>query len=296
MTEEITNEVATETQAVDITPEENAQATEGQVATQEGEVTDVEKCNDVAEGDIVEEKVNEPTNEELKARLKEYEVKAEEEKLIRQKLGLPEDMDSTAYNYMNVEQQVINQGKSEYLRLCTEYGVDADPAKLDASIEQLKATDPAKGYEFLRRFEALGNDVAYKRNQIQSYVTNYEIGKFSNEYNDLLTASPALNNIVAQYVQNYSGQGNMYNQLHNVMDIIIPAYKEAFEAGRSYAMTDNAKKDTTAVQGGIATTPTTTSYSDSTVFTRDQIRRMSSDDFAKYEKVIQQQIREGKIK
>ena len=296
MTEEITNEVATETQAVYTTPEENTQATEGQVATQEGEATDVEKGNDVAEGDIVEEKVNEPTNEELKAKLKEYEVKAEEEKLIRQKLGLPEDMDSTAYNYMNVEQQVINQGKTEYLRLCTEYGVDADPTKIDASIEQLKATDPAKGYEFLRKFEALGNEVAYKRNQIQSYVTNYEIGKFSNEYNDLLTASPALNNIITQYVQNYSGQGNMYNQLHNVMNIIIPAYKEAFEAGRSYAMTDNAKKDTTAVQGGIATTPTTTSYSDSTVFTRDQIRRMSSDDFAKYEKVIQQQIREGKIK
>lgn len=296
MTEEITNEVATETQAVDTTPEENTQATEGQVATQEGEATDVEKGNDVAEGDIVDEKVNEPTNEELKAKLKEYEVKAEEEKLIRQKLGLPEDMDSTAYNYMNVEQQVINQGKTEYLRLCTEYGVDADPTKIDASIEQLKATDPAKGYEFLRKFETLGNEVAYKRNQIQSYVTNYEIGKFSNEYNDLLTASPALNNIITQYVQNYSSQGNMYNQLHNVMDIIIPAYKEAFEAGRSYAMTDNARKDTTAVQGGIATTPTTTGYSDSTVFTRDQIRRMSSDDFAKYEKVIQQQIREGKIK
>lgn len=296
MTEEITNEVGTETQAVDSTPEENTQTTEGQVDTQEGEATNVEKGNELADTEEGNVQVTEPTNEELKAKLREYEVKAEEEKLIRQKLGLPDDMDSTAYNYMNAEQQVINQGKTAYLRLCTEYGVDADPSKLDASIEALKESNPAKGYEFLRKFEALGSEVAHKRNQIQSYVSNYEISKFSNEYNDLLSASPALNNIVTQYVQSYAGSGNMYNQLHNVMDIVIPAYREAFEAGRSYALADNAKKDTSAVQGGIATTPTTSSYSPDSVFTRDQIRRMSSEEFAKYEKVIQQQIREGKIR
>lgn len=296
MTEEITNGAVEGTQTVDATAEENTQAVDGQLATQEGEAVDAEKGNDVVDEQKDDVIVNEPTTEELKAKLKEYEVKAEEEKLIRQKLGLPDDIDSTAYNYMTAEQQVINQGKTEYLRLCTEYGIDADPAKIDASIEALKQSDPAKGYEFLRRFEALGQSVAYKRNQIQSYVSNYEVGKFSNEYNDLLSASPALNNIVTQYVQNYSGSGNMYNQLHNVMDIVLPAYREAFEAGRSYALADNARKDTSAVQGGIATTPTTTSYSGDTVFTRDQIRRMSSDEFAKYEKVIQQQIREGKIK
>ena len=86
----------------------------------------------------------------------------------------------------------------------------------------------------------------------------------------------------------------MYGQLKNVMDIILPAYQEAFNAGKQYALQDRAKKDTSGVQGGIATASTQT-YTPSTIFTRDQIAKMSSDEFAKYEKQIQQQMLEGKI-
>ena len=196
---------------------------------------------------------------------------------------------------MNIDQQIVNEGKQVYLRLCNEYGIDANPDKIDASVEELKKTDPAKAYDFQRRFEQLGQEVEYKRHAVQQQNAVYEINKFEQDYSQLLNAAPALNNIMAQYVQAYGANTpNMYGQLKNIMDIVLPAYQEAFNAGKQYALQDKAKKDTSGVQGGIATANTQT-YNPGTVFTRDQIARMSSDEFAKYEKQIQQQMLEGKI-
>jgi hypothetical protein len=78
------------------------------------------------------------------------------------------------------------------------------------------------------------------------------------------------------------------------MEVILPAYQEAFNAGKMYGMNAKAKQDTTPVQGGVATA-NTNSYQPGVVFTRDQIRRMSPEEFAKNEKFIQQQMIEGKI-
>jgi hypothetical protein len=297
MSEEITQVEATETQSTQEVVEENKQVTTGD-ANAEGAEDNLTKGNegDEVKTNTVEEQKHEPTVDELKTRLQEYEVREEEDRLLRQKLGLPEDMDSRAYDYMNIEQQIINDGKNRYLRLCTEYGVDADPSNIDKSIEALKASDPAKGYEFIRRLEGLGQEVGYKRQAINQQVSSYEINKFATEYNTLLQASPALNNIVNTYVQTYGGSGNMYNQLTSVMDIVMPAYQEAFEAGKRYALSDKARKDTSEVQGGVATSPTTASYTSGDTFTREQISKMSSDDFAKYEKTIRQQMLEGKIR
>lgn len=298
MSEEITQVDATQTQPTDTVVEENTQVATVDTDTKEEVESNPENGNEGQEQkqeDVAEQK-QEPTLDELKTKLQEYEVREEEDKLLRQKLGLPEDMDSRAYDYMNIEQQVINDGKNRYLRLCTEFGVDADPAKIDRSIEELKTSDPAKGYEFIRRLESLGQEVSYKRQAVNQQVSNYEINKFATEHNDLLQASPALNNIFTTYVQNYAGSGNMYGQLSNVLDIVMPAYQEAFEAGKKFALSNQAKQDTSAVQGGIATNPTTASYTSGDTFTRAQISKMSSEDFAKYEKVIRQQMLEGKIR
>lgn len=300
--DEITNGQVTETQLTNTEVEENTQTSQEPQGNQQETVdadvensngeTQVEKENGTqeAEGTITKE----PTNEELKARLKEYEVKEEEDRLLREKLGL-KDIDSRSYDFMNVEQQIINEGKQRYLRLCTEYGVDANPDRIDQSIEELKKTDPAKGYEFLNKFESLGNEVSYKRQQVQQEVSNYEINKFANEYNQLLDASPALQNIVATYINSYGATGNIYNQLENVMNVILPAYQEAFEAGKRFSIQDKAKTDKAPVLGGIATSPTTTTYSGDGTFTREQIKRMSSEEFAKNERAIRQAMMEGKV-
>ena len=301
MSEEITNPGTDTTQVATVTNEANTvedQTT--QVTAPEGnEQPPVENSNEGeqvedGEGQKVDDQPAQPTIEELQSKLKEYEVREEEDRLLREQLGL-KDLDSQTYNYMNIDQQIVNEGKQVYLRLCNEYGVDANPDKIDASVEQLKQSDPAKAYEFQRRFEQLGQEVEYKRHAVQQQNAVYEISKFEQDYSQLLNAAPALNNIMAQYVQAYGANTpNMYGQLKNIMDIVLPAYQEAFNAGKQYALQDKAKKDTSGVQGGIATANTQT-YTPDTVFTRSQIARMSSDEFAKYEKQIQQQMLEGKI-
>lgn len=235
-----------------------------------------------------------PTIDELQNKLREYEVRDEEERMIREKLGIS-DMDSQTYNYMNIDQQIVNVGKQQYLRLCNEYGIDANPEKLDASLAALKQSDPVKAYEFQRQFDLLSEDVINKRQAVQRQNTYYEVSKFGNDYAQILNAAPALNNIMTQYVQTYADNStDMYGQLKNVMDIVLPAYQEAFNAGRQYALQDKAKKDTSGVQGGVATANTQT-YTPGNSFTREQISKMTTEEFTKYEKDIMQQMREGRI-
>lgn len=294
----ITTQSTTETQQANVEENIKVDETTSQVEEQSNEDVENSNTNQVEDTkneviDQPQQQVQEPTPEELKAKLKEYQVKEEEEKLLRESLGL-KDIDSQTYNYMTIEDQIVNDGKQRYLRLCTEYGVDANPNNIDASIEELKQKDPAKGYEFLRKFENLGAEINGKRQYVQQEVSRYEINKFSNEYNDLLSASPALNNIVGNYVNSFGNQGDIYNQLQNVMNVVLPAYQEAFEAGKRFAIQDKAKSDKSQISGGVATQSTPT-YTKDTIFSRDQIRRMSSEEFAKNEKAIKQAMMEGRI-
>lgn len=297
MEDAITNVVADETQTQVVNEENNVANQETQAQAPENtEAEVVENSNQEGaqeETNESQEEQKELTHEELKARLREYEVREEEDRALKERLGL-QDIDAQTFNYMNIDQQIVNEGKQVYLRLCTEYGIDANPNRIDESIAKLKETDPAKAYEFQRKFEMLGGEVSAKRQAIQQQTAYYEVSKFANDHNQILNASPALNNLMTQYVQNYGATPHMYQQLQNVMDIVLPLYSEAFEAGKRYSLEDKAKKDTSAVQGGIATANTNT-YSAGTTFTREQIAKMSPADFAKYEKVIEQQMREGKI-
>jgi hypothetical protein len=299
MAEEITTTAASETQSVVTTPEENSTVSQDpQVTTQETtiETNAVENGNEQVEGNntqTTESTEQQPTVEQLQARIKEYEVKEEEDRKLRETLGI-QDVDQQTFNLMNIDQQIVNVGKQQYLSLCNEYGIDADPSKIDASVKALKESDPAKGYEFEKRFEQLGNEVTSKRHEVQRQNAIYEVSKFQNDFNQILNASPALTNVMAQYVQSYGDTPNMYGQLNNVMNIILPVYQEAYNAGKQYALQDRAKNDTSAVQGGVAT-QNTSSYTSGQYFTRDQIKHMSPEEFAKHEAAIMQQMREGKI-
>ena len=302
MSEEITDTVDTTSQVADTTANDTntVEDTDAQAGTDNSEGT-VENSNEEngneeitnQEGEQTQEQQKQPTIEELQAKLKEYEVRDEEDRMIREQLGIS-DIDSTTYNLMNMDQQIVNEGKQVYLRLCNEYGIDANPEKIDASVEELKKTDPAKAYEFQKRFEELGSEVEFKRNMVQQQNNMYELNKFSSDYGQILNASPAISNIMLQYVENYGGTPGVYNQLQNVIETIMPAYQEAFNAGRQYALQDKAKKDTSGVSGGVATANTQT-YTSGNVFTREQIAKMSTEEFAKYEKEIQRQMIEGKI-
>ena len=291
----ITNEQVTETPAQNTVMEETQEQVQGQPQV-EGQTAEQPVENNNEQQPTQEGQVAEPTAEELKAKLREYEVREEEDRVLREKLGL-KDVDQATYNYMNLDQQIVNEGKQVYLRLCNEYGIDANPEKIDASVEALKQSDPAKAYEFQRKFESLGNEVTYRRQAVQQQNTYYEVQKFERDYNDIIQASPALNNVLTQYVQTYNPmQGvDVYGQLKGVVDILMPCYQEAFEAGKRFALGDKAKRDTTPVQGGVAAGGGTNTYVAGTTFTREQIRNMSPAEFAKNEVAIKQAMIEGKI-
>lgn len=266
-------------------PVENSNEGNEDLQNQESEITNQQQQ---------QEEEKKPTVEELQEKLNEYQVREEEDRMIREQLGL-QDIDQRTYDFMNIDQQIINEGKQVYLKLCNEYGIDANPNNIDKSVEELAKTDPAKAYEFQRKFDGLSAEVTQRRQALQHQNAVYEVNKFEADYNQILSASPAISNIMQQYVQNYGANTpNMYGQLKNVIDIIMPAYQEAFNAGRKYALEDKAKKDTSAVSGGVATANTNT-YQGTQSFTRDQIKHMSPEDFAKYENVIKQQMLEGKI-
>lgn len=291
----ITNEQVTETPAQNTVMEEPKEQVQGQPQV-EGQTTDQPVENNNEQQPQQDGQVAEPTAEELKAKLREYEVREEEDRVLREKLGL-KDIDQATYNYMNLDQQIVNEGKQVYLRLCNEYGIDANPDKIDASVEALKQSDPAKAYEFQRKFESLGNEVTNRRQAVQQQNTYYEVQKFERDYNDIIQASPALNNVLTQYVQMYNPMqgGDVYGQLKGVVDILMPCYQEAFEAGKRFALGDKAKRDTTPVQGGVAAGGGTNTYVAGTTFTREQIRNMSPAEFAKNEVAIKQAMIEGKI-
>lgn len=291
----ITNEQATETPAQNTVMEETQEQVQGQPQV-EGQTTEQPVENNNEQQPTQDGQVAEPTAEELKAKLREYEVREEEDRVLREKLGL-KDVDQATYNYMNLDQQIVNEGKQVYLRLCNEYGIDANPEKIDASVEALKQSDPAKAYEFQRKFESLGNEVVNRRQAVQQQNTYYEVQKFERDYNDIIQASPALNNVLTQYVQMYNPMqgGDVYGQLKGVVDILMPCYQEAFEAGKRFALGDKAKRDTTPVQGGVAAGGGTNTYVAGTTFTREQIRNMSPAEFAKNEVAIKQAMIEGKI-
>jgi len=301
MAEDITTNETSTTQTAQVANEENTvdttQTTQPAEQTEQASEPDENSNNnEVTEGNEQStDTTQQPTVEELQAKLKEYEVRDEEDRLLREKLGL-QDVDQQTYNYMNLDQQIVNEGKQVYLRLCNEYGIDANPDKIDQSVAELKQKDPAKGYEFERRFEQLGNEVVGRRQAIQQQNTYYEVSKFANDYGKLLQASPALNNVMTQYVQSYAGNSqNMYGELQSVMDIIIPVCQEWYNAGKQNALQDKAKADTSGVSGGVATANTTT-YSPGQEFTREQIGKMSPEEFAKNEKIIKQAMLEGKVR
>ena len=297
MAEEITTtETSTSQQTEQVNDVNTVDTTQTQVANEETTNSNPdENSNQEQTTENNEQTTQQPTVEELQAKLKEYEVREEEDKLLRERLGL-QDIDQQTYNYMNLDQQIVNKGKQDYLRLCNEYGIDANPDKIDASVNELKQKDPYKGFEFERKFEQLGKSIEQSRQAVQQQNAYYEVNKFANDYGKILQASPALNNVMTQYVQSYgSNSPDMYNELKSVIDIIIPVCQEWYNAGKQNALQEKAKSDTSGVQGGVATANTTT-YSAGQEFTREQIGRMSPEEFAKNEKVIRQAMIEGKIR
>lgn len=253
----------------------------------------VEGDTNTPEGEQTTDK-KEPTVAELQNKLKEYETREEDQKLLKQRLGLDENVDNQTLDLMNIDSQIVNRGKQEYLRLCNEYGIDATPEKVQASLDELKKTDPAKGFEFERRAELLGQSIAGQRQQVQYQQFNYDVNRFVSSNNELLSSSPVLNSLVSEYIQNNYGSQTICSELQDIMEIATSIYREALDVAKKSNQIQQVKSDTSGVTGGIATI-NTPSYSGEVMFTREQIAKMSPSEFAKNEKAIERAYANGQI-
>lgn len=198
----------------------------------------------------------------------------------------------------SLQQQIAmisNIGQQEFLKLCNKYGVDFRPENIDKSAEELKQRDPNGYVDFNLQLNQLHNDVTARTNKLKSDITYYEVTNTLQPYKDLLNNSPVTNQVVndilgqIQYV-------NPTQQVNYIMNSVMNIYKEAFEAGTLYGQTN---KEQITNPGEVlnnsvmSNNPSVANDAPLKQFTREDISKMSLDEFKKNEKLIDDLIRKG---
>lgn len=198
----------------------------------------------------------------------------------------------------SLQQQIAmisNIGQQEFLKLCNKYGVDFRPENIDKSAEELKQRDPNGYVDFNLQLNQLHNDVTARTNKLKSDITYYEVTNTLQPYKDLLNNSPVTNQVVndilgqIQYV-------NPTQQVNYIMNSVMNIYREAFEAGTLYGQTN---KEQIANPGEVlnnsvmSNNPSVANDAPLKQFTREDISKMSLDEFKKNEKLIDDLIRKG---
>ena len=241
-----------------------------------------------------------PSQEEydkLQARLKEYELSDQEVSQLKNRLGV-DSVDYETSQLVRTLDIIQNQAQQEYIRLCNQFGVDYRPEAIEASSKALLEKDPKSYYELQTQLDRLSNAYIAKQNEVQNYATTREVNSFYNANAQFLQASPVLSNLVNEYVSYASPQDIQTGGLNNLLERAKALYTEAFNAGVEFNKL-SAKQDPGKILNNSVATQTSPSYptdSGQHVFSREEIRRMSDADFAKNQKLIEQQMIQGLIK
>lgn len=240
------------------------------------------------------------TQEQLEAKLKEYELKEQEALELKTRLNI-QNADPENIHLDTIEATLDNQAQQKWLQLCNQYGVDYTPQGIDKSMEELLAKDPKSYYEFQARGEKLYKDITAQKSEVRATRVNKEIGSFIEANKPILENSPIVSQLIGNYIQeNYNNLQNPSQELGGLMEAIKMIYSEAIEIGKHVAKLDTVVNDKSGVSGNNSiATANTSSYqmNDGTkVFTRAEIAKMDTATFDKYSKLIEQQMLNGLIK
>ena len=198
----------------------------------------------------------------------------------------------------NLQRQIAminNIGQQEFLKLCNKYGVDFRPENIDASAEELKQRDPNGYVDFNLKLNQLHNDITQRTGKLKQDITFYEVTNTLQPYKELLNNSPVTNKVVndilgqIQYV-------NPTQQVNYIMNSVMNIYREAFEAGTLYAQTNKEQienPETVLNNSVMSNNPSVGNEAPLKRFTREDIAKMSLDDFKKNEKLIDDLLRQG---
>lgn len=238
--------------------------------------------------------------EQLKAKLAEYELKEQEIINLKERLGLSQDVPTEAVELQNVEATFENQAMAEWTRLCNKYGVDTSQNGFDQSVVQLKEKDPKAYYEFEAQAERLSNTVVAKKQQIVAQRNMFGVRQALAPHKDLIQNSPAVAEIVNGYVQaNLTNMQNPTAEINGLVDAIKSVYLEAYNVGQQVAKLEKAQTDTSGLNTSIAgVTGGGVGYNlqGEHIFTRAELRNMPDDVFIANQAKIENQMKLGLIK
>lgn len=312
MSEEITN-----TQPVNTNPVDNNVNVDPQPAAMpvEENTNPVSATQNTTENGMVDNPVDNPTVEQeptdatnlpnaeedvntLKKQLEEYRLRDEEVRQLSERLGTDRVPDVQIFEAQRNLDILDNQAQQAYITLCNQFGVDYRPDKIEASANELKAKDPQKFYELQNRIEKLDSLVTQKRNEANQFIRQRELNLALAKHQQILNASPMLQQQLNSYLRN-ANIDNPMQQIDMFVDMAQAIQREAFEYGKIFTQQENLKQQqnpNNVLNNTVMATNQSYSGQAPKIFTRAEIANMSQSEFEKYEKEIDQAVREGRIR
>nr|DAJ02624.1 MAG TPA: hypothetical protein [Bacteriophage sp.] len=312
MSEEITN-----TQPVNTNPVDNNVNVDPQPAAMpvEENTNPVSATQNTTENGMVDNPVDNPTVEQeptdatilpnveedvnsLKQQLEEYRLRDEEVRQLSERLGTNKVPDVQIFEAQRNLDILDNQAQQAYITLCNQFGVDYRPDKIEASANELKAKDPQKFYELQNRIEKLDSLVTQKRNEANQFIRQRELNLALAKHQQILNASPMLQQQLNSYLRN-ANIDNPMQQIDMFVDMAQAIQREAFEYGKIFTQQENLKQQqnpNNVLNNTVMATNQSYSGQAPKIFTRAEIANMSQSEFEKYEKEIDQAVREGRIR
>lgn len=234
---------------------------------------------------------------ELKRKLQEYELRDQEIANLKSRLGMGPDVTNEVVQLQGIEATFENQAQTEWVRLCNKYGVDSSPEGFDSSVKSLLEKDPKAYYEFEAQGERLYNSVVSRGNQIVAQRNAYQARQALAPHKTLIENSPSVAKIVNEFVQsNITSFANPQEEINGLMGAIGSIYAEAIEVGKQIAKMEQAQNDTSGVNTSMAgVSAGSYNLQGEHVYTREEIAKMSIDEYAKVADKIDSQRKRGLI-
>lgn len=266
----------------------------------EGSVSDVstpdDKLDQPTTENVVETKpeVSDEISEKLR-RLEQYEVKDKELQALKERLGgEASNEDSMIFSAKKELAQLENQAQQDYIKLCTQFGVDFRPDKIDESAQLLLEKDPKAYYELTYRLQGLEQQVRGRRDQVIDFINKRDINLAMERNKQILEASPAINSVIQNLINDGGIDGS---QIDNVIQYGMMVAREAYEMGRQASIQAEAKPSPSQVlNNNVIAQQTSSALPSGKELTLRDVEAMSVEEYAKNEALIDKLYAEGKLR
>lgn len=270
--------------------ESSLEASLTDVKSEEGMVDTQKEENVVEDQPVVSEEIQKKLD-----KLKEYEVKENELNELKQRLGTNTQQDNLIFGAQQELAKLENIAQQEYIKLCNEYGVDYRPDKIDASSLELQQKDPKAFYELRYKLEQLVTGVDARRNQVQTFIEQRDLGLAMERHRQVLDTSPAIKQVVDTLIQ----QGGMDGaQIDNIVGYAMMVAREAFEMGRQSVgeITKPTQVNPSTVLNNNVITQQTGAGLPTETLTLADVEKMDTATYAKNAALIDKLYAEGRLK